>query len=77
MNCLKASCHISGDEQAECSPTSTDSGLPVSTDSDLYASSARGDMLSASEPCAAPGCQGEEGCGEHARGGAAIWSVLP
>lgn len=34
-------------------------------------------MLSASEPCAAPGCQGEEECGEHAGGGAAIWGVLP
>lgn len=84
MNSLKAtpgcgptSCHISGDDQAECSPTSTDSGLPVSTDSDLYAASARGNMLPASEPCTASGCQGEEGCGEHAGGGATIWGILP
>lgn len=83
MNHLKAtpghgltSCHISGDDQAEGSASSTDSGLPVSTDSDLYAASTGGNMLSASEPCTAPGCQGEEGCGQHAGGGATIWGVL-
>lgn len=50
---------------------------PVSTGPGLYASSAGRDRLPAPEPRAAPGCQGEEGCGEQSGGGAVMWGVPP